>query len=1118
MAFWVAWMAGPAQGHTGSLPSLPWNQASRFLPQALSTPRSPGERPCTCQDSVLTTMLPLGSAPALNKLLLQKEEEWRALQARHTRLQEAALQDTQGQLQEAQGKLRCLQEDFVYNLQVLEERDLELERYDAAFAQAREWEEARRAEVSELKIEAAKLRQALAREARKVEELQQQQQLAWQEHRLELERVHSDKNGEIDHHREQYENLKWRLERKLEELDSELALQRQELLLEFESKMQKREHEFRLQADNMSNTALSQELKVKLLHKELEALKEAGAKAAESLQRAETTNAELERKLQSRAQELQDLEAVSGARVKDLEDRLHSVQLTKKKEEETFERKHEELDRLAREKDAVLAAVKGAHMEQLRELQARVLELQAHCETLEAQLRRAEWRQADAAKEKDAAIDQLREEASAVKSAWDAQIAQLSKEMVSKDLQIQMLQEEEMKLKAQVARFQQDVERYKQQLSLAVERERSLERDQVQLGLDWQRRCDDVERDQIQKSEALIQGLTTAKSQVAAKLQETERVLREQEAVLKAVTLERDQAVQALRMQGLPRPEAQTLLRQHEEEISKDFPSSEIQRLREQNMSLRNVIAQMRKEMETLSHQIPLPAQRVGESTEASQPDPEAGGDAKQPDPEAGGDAKQPDPEAGGDAATPDYVLALEAEIQNLKHKFKTLEGQLEDVLDPLTMSSPRAKSQPSIHTSTETTGGSVQAGQVASGLALRKLGDRVQLLNLLVTRLRQKVLREPLEPAALHLELPREVDQVHLEVLELRKQVAELGKHLGTAQHWGAEPSGRKQPPASDAAVLRREGLSKGGPVEAKDQGELVLHLQPAAQPPQTLSMHQLQRKLKEAARKILSLHLEKEQLMEMGNRLRAELGRPEGRRLHRTLFPAPEVRKPGEEPRKPLDHGPPLGQVPPRFTAQEAKSAEGERPSRHPGKQRPGSAQVGGRHDALRGRKKEAQPPKPPQAQEHPEELVHHSHSSSSFASGTLQDTWRLLDLGSSPSGLTSHGGDSAPDSANRGHELSEHHPRHSALSAGSWPEGMRPAPLTSGPGNQFPCLQNSRDRCHFLQPQPSLLGPQGLLLPGASALQKTGDAQGEQSSQLLQQPIGTPSGCRQALPPQG
>ncbi|XP_037849354.2 coiled-coil domain-containing protein 57 isoform X6 [Chlorocebus sabaeus] len=787
-----------------------------------------------------------------------------------------------------------------------------------------------------------------------------------------------------------------------------------ELLLEFELKMQKREHEFRLQTDNMSNTALSQELKVKLLHKELEALKEAGAKAAESLQRAEATNAELERKLQSRAAELRDLEAMNCARVKDLEDKLHSVQLTRKKEEETFKRKHEELDRLAREKDEVLVAVKGAHVEQLRELQASVLELQAHCETLEAQLRRAEWRQADTAKEKDAAIDRLREDASTVKSAWDAQIAQLSKEMVSKDLQIQMLQEEEAKLKAQVARSQQDIERYKQQLSLAVERERSLERDQVQLGLDWQRRCDDIERDQIQKSEALIQGLTTAKSQVAAKLQETEQALREQEVVLKAVTLERDQAVQALRMHGLPGPGAQMLFGQHEEEISKDFPSSEIQRLREQNTSLRSAIAQMRKEMEALSHQIPPPAQTAAESTGAN----------------------QPDPKAGGDTATPDYVLALEAEIRTLKHKFKTLEEHLEDVLDPLKMSSPRAESQPSVRSSTETTdlsgqkplfsaGGSVHAGPVSSGLALRKLGDRVQLLNLLVTRLRQKVLREPLEPAAFQRELPREVDQVHLEVLELRKQVAELGKHLRTAHHGGGEPSGKKRPPASDAVTLGREGLAKGEPVEAEDEGELFLHLRPVARAPQTLSMHQLQRKLKEAARKILSLCLEKEQLIEMGNRLRAELGRPEGRPLHHALPPAPEARKPGEEPRRPLDRSPPLGQVQPHFTAQDAKSAEDECPSGPLGKHQPRPAQVGSRFDALRGpktqrsihtvtckspRQKEDRSPKPPQAPKRPEEHGRQSHSSSSLASGALQDTWRLLDLGSSPSGLTSQG-DSTP-----------------------------------------------------------------------------------------------------------
>ncbi|XP_062937149.1 coiled-coil domain-containing protein 57 [Cynocephalus volans] len=957
-------------------------------------------------------MLPLCSEQTLNELLSRKEEEWRALRAHRAQLQEAALQDTQSRLREAQGELRRLQEDFVYNLQVLEERDRELERYDAAFAQARGQEEARQAEVSELKIEAAKLKQALAREARRVEELQQQQQMVLQEHRLELERLHSDRNGEIDHHREQYEDLKWRLERKLQELDGELALQRQELLLEFESEMQKREHEFRLQADDMSNVVLSHELKVKLLNKELEALKEAGAKAAECLQRAQTANSELEGKLQRQAWELRDLEAVKDARIKDLEGKLCSVQLTSKKEEETFKRKHEELDRLARERDAVLAAVKDAHTEQQRALEARVLELQAQCEILEVQLRRAEWRQADAVQEKDTIIDQLREDASALKAGWDAQIAQMSKEVIAKDLQVQTLQGQEAKLKAQLARFQQDIERYKQQLSLAVKREQSLERDQVQLGLDWQRRCEDIERDQIQKSESLIQGLTAAREQVAAKLQETERTLREQEVVLKALALERDQALQMLKMHGLPGLEAQVLSKQHGEETSERLPASETQRLREQNASLRDAVAQMRRDMEALSDHILPSAQLAGETSATN----------------------QPNPKAGGDTSTPDYVLALEAEIQTLKHKFKALEEQLEDVLDPSKTSSSYADTQPRVQPSAETTGGSVQAGQVCVGLALRKLRDRVHLLNLLVTRLRQKVLQKPLELGSVQRELPHEVDQVHLEVLELRKQVAELGTYLGTARQEGGEPSSKKQPHTMGTTALRTEGLADRGPAQTKDQGEFSMHLRPGAQPPQALSVHRLQRKLKEATRKILSLRLEKEQLIEMGNRLRAERGHPKGKPPLHPPVPTPETQSPGELPQVSSDHSQPLGQLQPRFTTQGRESAKKECFSEHLGRSPPCLARKVGRNAATRGGgagaaapiqrqqkistvtckstcQKENRSPKLQKAREFPEEDGHHTQRSSSLASSSLQDTWKLLDLGSSPSGLTSQD-DSTPE----------------------------------------------------------------------------------------------------------
>lgn len=51
-----------------------------------------------------------------------------------------------------------------------------------------------------------------------------------------------------------------------------------------------------------------------------------------------------------------------------------------------------------------------------------------------------------------------------------------------------------------------------------------------------------------------------------------------------------------------------------------------------------------------------------------------------------------------------DYVLALEAEIQNLKHKFKTLEVQLEE---PSRVSSSNADIQPSVSTSAGVPGAS---------------------------------------------------------------------------------------------------------------------------------------------------------------------------------------------------------------------------------------------------------------------------------------------------------------------------------------------------------------------------------------------------------------------------
>ncbi|XP_030390088.1 coiled-coil domain-containing protein 57 isoform X2 [Gopherus evgoodei] len=737
----------------------------------------------------------------LNELLVRKEQEWKELQARQLYFQKTTLQDTRKQLQEMHKKFNRLKEDFTYNLKVLEDRDRELERYDAMFTHLKMAENAKQAEVSDLRIQVDKLQQTLLKETRKQEALQYQYQQKLNEHQLEMERLHSSKVSDIDRHCEEYKKLKQQLERKLQEVEGELALQKQELLMEFDAEIKKREHAFQRQTDEMSNLVLSHELKVKLLTRELEALKEAGMKAAESLQIAETTNLKLEKEAKCKDWELKDLAAVKDAQIQDLECKLHLVYQSWPKEE-TFQRKHEVLDRFAKEKDPVLASVKEVHAEQIQKWENQIRELQISHETLEVELRRREWRHADCLKEKDTVIEKLQGELTTLKTSWDSHLAQISKETVSKDLQIQSLHEEEVKLRTELSKFQQDVERYKQQLSLAAEREQILERAKVQAELDWQWRCENAERNQYQKSEDLIQSLSTARDQVTAQLQEKEQKLCEMETVLSALTFEKDQAVQALQKHGiLPEGEKQMFLGDNKGVLGKDFSATEIQRLKEQNTSMRVAIAEMRKEMEALSDQTPSSFPRK-EKIQYTQ--------------QTATDAK-----AATVIFTPDYVQSLEEEIRKLKHKYWIMEEQLEKASkfskkssapfdDPSSTQHHSAPPITQLHTHNfQETSGAICADEVFSGAPLKKLEARTAHLDSMVTQ---------------HIQKGSMIKGLQEEIVDLRQQLSGVG--------------------------------SGDGPHQCMN-----------------CSAQEMQSKLKEAVRKISILSQEKQQLIEMGNRLRAEL-----------------------------------------------------------------------------------------------------------------------------------------------------------------------------------------------------------------------------------------------------
>ncbi|XP_077184135.1 coiled-coil domain-containing protein 57 isoform X2 [Paroedura picta] len=667
----------------------------------------------------------------LNELLICKEQELKELQTYQINFLKTKLQETERQLHEIHRKFNRLKEDFTYNLKVLEERDRELEHFDTLLTQLKIVENAKDAEVSDLKIQVDKLQQALNQETKNQEALQFQYQQKLKEHQLDLERLLSSKDSAMSHHCKGYENMKRQLERKLQEIEDELALQQQELLVEFDAEMKKKEHEFRQKADEMSNLVLSLELKVKLLTKELEALKDAGMKAAESMKVAEAANLDLEKEVKCKDWEIKDLVAVKDAQIQDLESRLESVQMSWEKEKELSERKHAAIDHLAREKDRKLTSMKEAHVEQMHKWENKIRELQINKETLEMELHQAEWRYTDCLREKEAAI-----------------------------------------------------EKYKQQLLLASEREEALERAKVQVELDWRRHSENAERDQYQKSEALIQSLLIARDQVTAELQKKEQKLHEVEMAMSSVTLERDQAVEVLKKHELlPEGTKQMTLKDNIGATEASFLSPEIQRLQEQNNNLRAVIAEMRREMETLNNE-ESSSDRIKMKTQNTNRTPAV-------------------------SLTSDYVLYLEEEVRKLKNKCWAMNKELENTsqIPSKFFATSLNASHCNKNTQTSCEDISKRKSDEITGASLKKHEAKAPHVDL--TGIQENAMTRRLQDDSIH----------------LKQCFFDKGTGDGPHQHAG-----------NYAKVM------KG--------------------------------KLKEAVKKISNLSKEKQQLLEMVNRLRAELG----------------------------------------------------------------------------------------------------------------------------------------------------------------------------------------------------------------------------------------------------
>ncbi|XP_060556177.1 coiled-coil domain-containing protein 57-like [Ruditapes philippinarum] len=805
----------------------------------------------------------------------QKEKEWKQVTEQRINALEHACQEKDKQLTEEREKFHKLKEDFKYNLKLLEQRDQELDRYDATFSDIKAQLNMKNAEVSECKIHVDELKTQVNCEIKSREELQLHYQSRLREKQAEIDSYRNTKDGEIQEERKEFESFKRKLQRQLTQLEEEMDAQKRELTLGFEEAMRKREHEFRIQADEMSAKVLEHELKAKLLSKELDLVRSAQEKNSQEFEHVENNHRALEKKLKEKDWELQDMRAMKDANISDLENQVQQTESAMKRLQEDFERKHSEMDKYCREKEAALSTAKEAIADRESELQKEIRDLTSKLEDANVEIRKLQWARQDLEKEKNSYIEKLQAQSQELKDKWDKQIVQVSRNQVGKDIELQNMRETEEKLRLEIIQKKEDIERYKKELSCSVEREASLERSKAQMELDWQRRYEDLERQQYERSEDLVKKLTRARDEAQATVKEKQRELQQRDAIIKVLKTDRQQAFETLKRHGI---QVDKNIKIDIEEMSM-ATDEEMQQLREQNENLKMVIREMRSQMEQLGHDIPVSNVEIEKDKGCSE----------------------------------DYVSGLEKECRNLRKRNRELEqdadvsrrfgraappvqGNEEEVLtevkdnmlvknhiqslneiigglrgEKVDLSAQLKKQQAHVlfqEKNIENIKKQQREKQVELEQLQYELGAASRRSQTEVTSLRQKVSELELQL----LETRKEADEYYRSNLERNMEVTSLGQELSNLKIQLAEKRPGINFGAQELLIQQLQdeimSLKKQGAEFMSNEHDDGRHGQNKGSQVQAL-----QQKLRNAARKIMELAKEKQQLIEMGNKLRSEL-----------------------------------------------------------------------------------------------------------------------------------------------------------------------------------------------------------------------------------------------------
>lgn len=537
----------------------------------------------------------LTSGDNWKQLVAEKEQEWyKAYQLRVQALEKSCDEKTT-KLESLEKKYSKLKEFFEYNIQLISQRDKELDRFEIMVKDLSAKLNVANVELSEGKIREDEWRRQLAEFDKSQTELRMHFQQRLREKQAEIDNYRIGKESKLDQERKEYEDLKRKLGQQILKAEESFELQKRELSISFDDALKKREHEFRLKMDEMNNALKAEQIKVKISAKELELLKANQQEAENSLNIIESNQQELEKTLKQKEWEIKDLNASHQVRQAELEAHVSAVSRNKDKIQEDFHKKFNEMDSNLRQKVCDIEKLRSALVEQEKAHILAISDLQSENEMVARELANLKTTLAEKDHEKNAEIKRLEKELENVHNEMESQKKKASQSYVRREIEVQEIKEDKVKMNVYIQELKDTIERYQKDLNAAIEREALLEQSKSQLNIDWQKRYESAEREGFQKSESLVQKLTKARDEALATVKEQKRILDHRGKSLRIMELEKNKAYEILSSYNIEIPE-QDKMSSGNLEVNSDL-TEELFSLREQNTNLRSVIKEMRQQM-----------------------------------------------------------------------------------------------------------------------------------------------------------------------------------------------------------------------------------------------------------------------------------------------------------------------------------------------------------------------------------------------------------------------------------------------------------------------------------------------------------------------------------------